>query len=196
MRRTNRFVVFFLAVLVGCSPKSGPIGNSQPGQKNAERFIFLAEGTEPDQITAAGQSVQDIITTTKPGDVVHVLSAPRHHHIATIVVPDAATPNARLRHKALRRPLAELARVFGSQAGHRSSARLQLAVPQIGATVASLRRTDYPCQVILIGTPIFDDPQNPGWKFTDGFVPRDGSLRDARFPFANSVTPFPASTEV
>lgn len=174
-----------LLLAAGCGEAPLPAGNR-------ETVIVIAEGTTVEVRKELGLRLHTAIVEGSPGDVIHVVAAPQHEPVASLVIPDAP-PASRLRRSSLRAQLAEIIAFLEKEPIEGSD---QLQVPAIAAAVNSLRRTDAPCSVILVGSPVFADPRHVGWSFSDGGVASDGALNNEFSPFSKGVSDFPAGTRV
>ena len=173
----------------GCSTKS-PHATETAG--HAEWFLFLADGLPEPVLQSAAQQFQDLLSArAQPGDVIHLVSTPSHRPIASLVVPEG-NHNARLRDSSVKAATRKLKALF-TASSNRGSGQIQL--PSVAATVRSLRRTEFPSRVVLIGSPIYDDPRQQGWSMTGGMVPTDGALGAEHSPF-NNETNFPNGTQI
>ena len=177
-------------LLSGCSSHE-----PNPGElaQNTEWFLFIADNLpESLQAETADQFQQLLGHRAVPGDIIHVIATPRHTPLASIVVPDGSH-NSRLRDRDVKAAMPRLLPLF--QPSEQGAAGQQLQLPSVATTVRSLRRTEFPCRVILIGSPIYDDPRQQGWSMTGGMVPTDGALNAEHSPF-NNATNFPNGTQI
>lgn len=184
----------FLAGCGGQSSGASPSGGaSTRTAEHHEWFVFVAEGLSDGLLTDVKGETQSLISqVTKTGDVLHVIAAPDHRPVATLVIPDG-DPRTRLRHQATRQSLQRIGNYLNA---NHSNANSQIQLPAVSATVLSLRRTEFPIRIILIGDPVFEDARQRGWSMADGFVPTDGSLESPICPFGSGVATFPEDTEI
>ena len=183
--------IFALVVMLGtgCSTNS-PHSNSSTGQ--SEWFLFVADGLPEPVLQSAARQFQELLSgRAQPGDVIHLISTPSHSPVASLVVPDG-NHNARLRDPSVKAAARKLKSLFTVSSNPGSG---QIQLPSVAATVRSLRRTEFPCRVVLIGTPIYDEPRQQGWSMTGGMVPTDGALNAEHSPF-NNDTKFPNGTQI
>lgn len=181
-------IILFLFA-VGCSSRPSEqtvnrLAVNLP-KENSEWMVFVSEGLDEATLRDLRTEVQNLlITVTAPGDVVHLLSAPEHKPIATVVIPPAATTRERVRK--IKGELAQIKVVLASRPGSQ-----QVQLPRVPATVNSLRRTDLPLKIVLIGDPVYHDKRQKGWSFEKGYVPTHQSLFDSTCPFGMGVRDFP-----
>lgn len=192
MKTQTRNLMLFAVIVCfgsGCSTKS-PDATEATG--HAEWFLFLADGLPEPVLQSAAQQFQDLLSArAQPGDVIHLVSTPSHRPVASLVIPEG-NHNARLRDSSVKAATRKLKALF-SASPNRGSSQIQL--PSVAATVRSLRRTEFPSRVVLIGSPIYDDPRQQGWSMTGGMVPTDGALNAEHSPF-NNATNFPNGTQI
>ena len=140
-----------------------------------------------------GQRLQvHIGTTCAEGDVVHFLLTPGQEPLATMTVP-AGNRNRRLRSQELGDGLRKLIPYLNAETATGSQ---QVNLPAVPATLRSLRRTQFPARVIIVGTPLYDDPRQGDWSMADGKVPTDAALEAPECPFNMGVVDFPEDTIV
>ncbi len=176
-------------VLVGCSQ---PEPTSNTNAENTEWFVVISNGMPQTVMNETAQQLQELIGRhAVPGDVVHVISTPSHQCLASLEVPQGQF-NSRLKNQGVRGELGRLKPLFEAQP---TSDPGQLQIPRLSSTVCSLRRTQFPSRVIVVGTPIYHDPRQRGWSMTGGMVPTDGALNAQHSPF-NTPTRFPEGTKI
>lgn len=167
-----------LALAAGCS---GNARQPVPEAKNSEWMIFIGRGIPEELRTEVGNELQTLIGKDSiSGDIVTVISAPAHDPIASLVVP-SGSPNTRLKSRSIQREIASLRRMLTSKEREAGSGQIQL--PTLPATVRSLRRSTFPCRIIVVGNVLYDDPRHPGWRMTEGAVPSHGALDAKQSPF-------------
>jgi hypothetical protein len=171
-----------LVLVVGCFTAAAAYA------ERFEWYLFIAESNPKSVLDRVGQELQGLIGTAVPGTIIHVVSTPTHTPVATLEVP-TGSPNSRLRHRSLRSGWSALRMVFQGTGG---SNQIQLA--RLSATIGSLRATDWPVRVVLVGSLVYEDPRELGWAMTGGRVPTDQSQELALSPF--SQTELPRATEV
>ncbi len=72
---------------------------------------------------------------------------------------------------------------------------MQLSLPNLAASVRSLRRTEFPLRVVLVGSPIYREATQAGWSWENGVVPTDGAIGASSSPF-RKLPSLPSDTEV
>ncbi|NOY42788.1 MAG: hypothetical protein GXP26_13260 [Planctomycetes bacterium] len=182
--RLKTLAVALTITLYGCGEAL------QPAQ-NQEWFFIVAEGLDAETRHEVGQQLQELVgTTCVENDVVHFILAPSQKPLASMTVP-AGSRNRRLRSQEINGELRKLIPYFTTETATGSQ---QINLPAVPATVRSLRRTQFPARVIIVGTPIYDDPQQGYWSMADGKVPTDASLEAPNCPFHMGVVDFPGGT--
>lgn len=178
-----------LLLAAGCGPDH-PGRRSTP--RNTETFYVIGSGLTVEERSRLGQALQDqIAEKARYGDVLTIIAAPQHAHVATFVVPEGSR-NTRLRHKAIRQQLPALMKFLETIS---DSGEGQVQLPSLAATVRSLRRTVYPCRIVVVGSPRYVDPRQPAWAMHEPYIPTDASIGAAQTPFTTETT-FPADTLV
>lgn len=147
-----------------------------------EQFLFIADGTSPEVQQQVKSFISNFISNAPAGSVLHVVRTPDHKHIGTIVAP-YGNVRQRLRDKDLMNALAPVNAMLADSGNVPDAFRKQLSLEQLGSTYWSLRQTDHPCRVTLIGTPIYYDPNQLQWAF--GELPLDKVMK---YPSDTSLT--------
>jgi len=161
--------------------------NSQPPRPLREVFLVLADNSPP----SAAVGLQDMVGDLPPGSIIHLLAASQQKPVGKVVVPDG-TRTSRLRKPAVRSALLTVKSHFEAP----EAASQQVHLPGLGGLIRGLRQTDYPCHVILAGTPVYQDARHSGFDMTRNVVPSDSALESPDSPFANGVEKFPPGTTV
>ena len=110
--------------------------------------------------------------------------------VGSFVVPEGSA-RTRLRDEGVREFMPRLAAAF--QPSGETGARIDL--PALASTVGSIRRSKFPCRVVLFGSPIFRDPTKRGWNFDDGGAALDESIGEVGSPFGTTY-PLPEDCKV
>ena len=151
-----------------------------------ELAIGFSPYTEPDVAQRQVKSVLQFLTETlKPGESALVFDAYRVRTLGTFTVPDNPAyrhPKARL--QANRQVVAALlafAKDARTPQGHGEpgvigAVRLPQALAFLGTNYPALKDAD----IVVFGSPIYDDPSERQFTMRRLFIPGDGHLRKAR----------------
>ncbi|WP_430451111.1 hypothetical protein [Rhodopirellula europaea] len=173
-----------LAVCVAGCIESDASNSSHPNEGNTEWVVGVSKDQPKADIETAGFEISKLITErARGGDWIHIVSLPDHLTVGSFIVPEGSE-RTRLRDPKVREVLPKLADAF--RPSGETNARIDL--PALTSTVGSIRRSDFPCRVVLFGSPIYRDPTKQGWNFDQGGAPLDESIGDPESPF---VTTFP-----
>lgn len=154
-----------------------------------EAFVFVA----PSERQNVGRQFEALVLTgLSGGSLVHLIETDSHRVIASVSVP-FGTPKTRVKNKLFQQQYAVISDYFETQP--KPDCTEQLGLPAVSETVASLRRTNLKCRIILCGSPFYDDKTEPTFTMIDGLVPSDGLIGHALSPWT-TATAFPANTTV
>lgn len=191
IKKTKSVALLALLLFTGCGGNSDSA--TTDGRTNREWFVFVAEDTPKPVFMSVAQELENLVgSVAAPGDAVHVITAPKHNSVASVTIP-AGERRTRLRDQQLRAELGKLKPILEASSAERSS---QIQLPMVASTVRSLRSTNYPTKVILIGHPLYNDSRHAYWNMDNARVPSDGSLNSPLCPFNNGVDDFTKETEL
>lgn len=189
MTSFRAYPLWVLLIFAGCS---GDSSSQDQMTSNSEWFVFVADGIDEDMRSEAAQGFQHLLGEEAiAGDVIHFIASPDQQPVASLIVPSGGR-NSRLRHSEIRPKLAKIKPLFD---GSRATGNLQLGLPAVPSVVNSLRNTTFSPRIILVGNPLYDDPQQQGWSMVGGYVPQDGALEAAECPFHASAN-FPEGSTI
>ena len=196
MPAKNFVLLLCLATLCGCSHVSEP-PPIEPTGENAEVFFFLADGTPEELRLELWPMVYErLVREANPGDVFHFVSCGDvHAPVATVRIPPGVR-QVREHQRSMKRELASPSAWFHASP---TASSLQLNIPEVPSTVQSLRATDYPCSVVLVGDPCYESRYHDGWSFRGHFVPTDDCAvisKSSKSPFNSGVVNLPEGTVV
>ncbi|QEG35839.1 hypothetical protein [Bythopirellula goksoeyrii] len=156
-----------------------------------EYFMFVADGFQEGRLEIA-ELIDRIIHKSPPKTVLHLFACPAHRPICSFTVGDE--PSAiRMRTASMKKPLAKAGPFFREPPENGS---LQLDLPRVAASIASVRATPFPALVILAGDPVYDgSPHHQGFSMRQGVVPTFATLRKSSLshlsPFFQGVKDMP-----
>lgn len=165
------FILMFAAV--GCSDAAIDTTNAAefaaviPSENEngpMEQFLVIADGTHHNVLQQVKGHISNFISHAPAGSVLHVVRTPDHKVVGTIVVPQG-NERGRLRDKGLMHVLAPINAMLSDAGDVPDAFRNQLSLDRLGATYWSLRQTDQPCRITLIGTPVYYDSRQLHWAF-------------------------------
>jgi hypothetical protein len=160
--------------------------------RNTETIFIVTDGMPSEEAAEVAQHFQhQFAESAEPGDVITVVAAPSHTHVATFVVPEGSR-NTRLRNKSVRQQLPAINKLFKMKDASRGG---QVQLPSIGSSIRSLRRTKFPIRVVVVGNPFYLDPRQEAWSMKYPFVPTDAAIGDPNSPFTLAAK-LPAGTLV
>ncbi|WP_372716125.1 hypothetical protein [Novipirellula sp.] len=169
------------AVTGSAAPHFAAVDRSRLRSEKTEQFIYVPTRQVPGDRRLIASQFRTLVETAPGGTVVHVIETPGHRPLACIVLP-GGPPNTRQRNRDFREAVAGLKKFFNSDGPPDGSDQLHL--PLVPSTVANLRRTTYPCRIILCGAPTYDEPDDPTFTTEKGMVPSDGLLFALHSPFS------------
>ncbi|MEZ6128967.1 MAG: hypothetical protein R3C59_09810 [Planctomycetaceae bacterium] len=189
-----------IILITGCDRGGSSPGGHHGGgpsrtvaSENHEWIIVVSKGLPDAMRNEVKSELQTLIAeVARKADMVHVVSAPDHRPIASLEIPDGDL-RTRVRHPSAKRSLQRIGE-FLNAAGEEPNHQLQ--IPALSATVLSLRRTEFPLRIILVGDPVYHDVRQPGWSMANGFVPTDSALQSPICPFGSGVATFPEDSEI
>ncbi|MCA9140361.1 MAG: hypothetical protein KDB00_26500 [Planctomycetales bacterium] len=177
---------------VGCTEttiETGSLAAGKPASSTespetlpSEQILTIADGTRPEVQQQVKAYLSNFINDAAAGSVLHIVRSPDHKWVGTIVIPEGSV-RARLRDKELRNALARINAMLTDSGVVPAEFRQQLSLDKLGATYWSLRQTDHPCRITLVGTPVYYDPKQLQWAFGD--LPLDTVTR---YPSDSSLT--------
>ncbi len=168
-------ILCMLVFLSGCSEVSNG-RNAASRTKNgpkSEWFVFLATPMPKKMQPSVQTELQNLVASTATsGDVIHFVESPTHAPIARLTVPDG-NPKARLRKRQVASQIKKLGCALDASLTDKFGEIGQVQFADLPNTLASLRTTDLPVRIVLVGDPIYHDPKHDGWSMMGGFVPTD-----------------------
>jgi len=117
-----------------------------------------------------------LLETVAPGETAHVINGYTLDHIASFEVPDGdAYENPRAKIGANAEFLGEMKRFF--EAADPAPNRVgQLDIPGLLRHVGDFFPAEHASDLIIIGSPVHDDPKQPSLSMLGGAVPNDGHI--------------------
>ncbi|MEM1150135.1 MAG: hypothetical protein AAGI03_06210 [Pseudomonadota bacterium] len=136
------------------------------------------------EATEQNSVIRDVATylaeTVAPGETAHVIDAQSLKLIGTFTVPEGTayqSPRAKLK---ANRPLLRALKTFADGSVLDESLPGRMDLPGLLRHVGRTFPASGPADLIVIGTPLHDDPRVPAFSMADGNVPNDGHITVGR----------------
>ncbi|WP_145109858.1 hypothetical protein [Botrimarina mediterranea] len=190
-------LAFVMLAVQGITVAS-PLAKEPEGQASTEVFLFAAEATDSaTRKVLSDKLLHRMHEEALPGDVFHLFSCGSGHKpVGTCTIPPG-TFGVRKNRGEMKKQVKPFVTWLGAAPSERKS--LELNIPEIGKSVASVRKTDYRSEVILIGDPSYNNTLHDGWSMRGRNIPSDSSVtKQARSisPFNRGVVDLPANTSI
>ncbi len=165
-------------------------GSTPESQAEHEWFVFVSQSS----VRSREVYLQVLTKEAAPQDVVHLVH--NQSLVSTVMVP-RGSEQSRLRNPKVKSQLPAIQKFFaGDIAVSDADADNQLGLYEIPTTIRSLRQTELPCRILLVGSPIYhDEIRHAGWSMMEGVVPSDSALHLETSPF-HGDSGFPNATEI
>lgn len=160
-----------------------------PALAHSRNFVIAFSPNQPatDAKAQTAHALQFLVTL-EPGDSAILLDGFHLKTLGTFTVPAGAayaSPKARL--GANRAAAGTLMNFAKNARGSSASVRLPQLLRHVAATYAAAA----PVDVIVFGSPLYDDPNEPEFSMAGGLIPSDGHLKTSRAksPFGAADNP-------
>ncbi|MCC6508177.1 MAG: hypothetical protein IT423_03665 [Pirellulaceae bacterium] len=140
-----------------------------------EYFFFVADGLPMELRSELRQAIAQLIARGKAGSTIHLIRTPDHAAIASFELGEG-TVAQRMRQRALQKVLPEINAFLSDTSPVPEDFRCQLGLPRLLDSYWSLKQTPLLSRIILIGDPVYHDPENPIWSFRGGKYPSDATI--------------------
>ncbi|QEG21039.1 hypothetical protein [Mariniblastus fucicola] len=163
-----------------------------------EYFYLLADGLEAGLKADIGSLIVKHIEFAKPGDIIHFVRTPDNKWLGTIEVPQKHGPK-RFRNREILDAFKPVLGYLKDESDVPDDFRGQLNLPSLVERYWSLRKSDGDPMIILAGTPLYHEPDQPQWSFRGRRYPSVSSINDftSTLPFRNpNLKPLPETAQI